>query len=48
MGLLNLYIPAEFGGSDLDCMTGCVITEEFAYGCAGIQTALMITDIGVL
>lgn len=44
---MNVYIPAEFGGSDLSCMTSCVIAEELAYGCTGIQTALAVTDIGV-
>lgn len=48
LGLLNLNIPAEYGGAELDCLTGCVIGEEFAYGCAGIETALMITDVAVM
>lgn len=47
IGLMNLYIPAEYGGPELDCLTGCVIGDELAYGCSGIATALMITDIAV-
>lgn len=47
IGLLNLSIPAEYGGAELDCLTNCVIGEELAYACAGIETALMITDVGV-
>ncbi|KAJ6641717.1 putative medium-chain specific acyl-CoA dehydrogenase, mitochondrial [Pseudolycoriella hygida] len=45
VGLMNLFIPAEFGGPELDCVTGCMVLEELSYGCAGIQTALMVTDV---
>lgn len=45
VGLLNLNIPTEYGGAGLDCLTGCLVGEELAYGCAGIETALMITDV---
>lgn len=39
VGLLNLYIPAEYGGTQLDCLTGCVAFDKLVYGCAGIETA---------
>ncbi len=47
IGLLNLSIPSEYGGSGLDCLSACVVGEEMAYGCSGIATALMITDVAV-
>ncbi len=43
IGLLNLYIPSEYGGSGLNFITGCVIGEEITYGCSGIGSALMIS-----
>src|ERR1700679_560104 len=40
LGLMNTHIPAEFGGLGLGVLEGCIITEEFAYGCTGIATAM--------
>lgn len=47
IGLINLNLPAEYGGAELDCRSSCIVGEEMAYGCSGIATALMITDVGV-
>lgn len=47
IGLLNLYIPADYGGAGLDSVTGCLISEEMAYACAGMATLLMVTDVAV-
>lgn len=40
LGLMNTHIPEEFGGLGLGVFEGCLITEEFAYGCTGIATAM--------
>lgn len=48
IGLLNLYIPADCGGPELDCMTDCVISEELAHACTGIGISLVITDVAVI
>jgi acyl-CoA dehydrogenase len=40
LGLANTHIPVEYGGAGLSVLDGCIITEEFAYGCTGIATAL--------
>lgn len=40
VGLVNGHIPEEFGGAGLGVLDGCVVTEELAYGCTGIQTAI--------
>lgn len=40
LGLMNTHIPAEYGGLGLGVLEGCIITEEFAYGCTGIATAM--------
>lgn len=47
IGLLNSHIPAEVGGLDLSILTGCIIAEEFAYGCTGVKTALEGSGLGV-
>ncbi|MCC6128294.1 MAG: acyl-CoA dehydrogenase family protein [Acidobacteria bacterium] len=40
LGLMNTHIPAEYGGLGLSVLDGCIITEELAYGCTGIATAM--------
>ena len=40
LGLMNTHIPETFGGLGLGVLEGCIITEEFAYGCTGIATAM--------
>ncbi len=40
VGLMNTHVPAEFGGLGLGVLEGSMITEELAYGCTGICTAL--------
>lgn len=40
LGLINNTIPADIGGTDLSCLTECLISEEMAWGCTGITTAL--------
>lgn len=40
LGLMNTHIPTEYGGLGLGILEGCIITEEFAYGCTGIATAM--------
>ena len=34
------HIPEAFGGAGLDLMSGALISEELAFGCTGIQTAM--------
>ncbi|KAJ1927160.1 hypothetical protein IWQ60_003171 [Tieghemiomyces parasiticus] len=40
VGLMNTHIPQAYGGLGLGILDGVVITEELAYGCSGIQTAI--------
>lgn len=40
VGLLNTHIPEEFGGPGLGLMECSLISEELAFGCSGIQTAI--------
>lgn len=40
VGLMNTHVPQENGGLGLGVLEGCIITEELAYGCTGISTAM--------
>ncbi|QRW27774.1 acyl-CoA dehydrogenase [Rhizoctonia solani] len=40
VGLLNTHIPEEYGGPGLGLVECALISEELAYGCTGIQTAI--------
>ena len=40
IGLMNTHIPQEYGGLGLGVIDGCIITEELAYGCTGVCTAM--------
>lgn len=48
VGLVNLNIPAEYGGIGASVLEECIVNEELAYGCSGISTALMINQLGSL
>ncbi len=48
VGLVNLNIPESYGGPGASVLEECLIAEEMAYGCSGIQTALMLNQLGVL
>jgi acyl-CoA dehydrogenase len=38
LGLLNPEVPEAYGGLGLSCLDHCLILEEIAYGCAGVNT----------
>ncbi len=40
LGLMNTHIPEKWGGLGLGCLDGAIISEELAWGCTGIGTAL--------
>jgi acyl-CoA dehydrogenase len=40
IGLMNTHIPEAYGGPGLDYLSGCLIEEEFGWGCSGIGTSL--------
>lgn len=40
LGLINLHIPEAYGGMGLHSLDGCLITEEIAFACTGVQTAM--------
>ncbi|XP_077986074.1 medium-chain specific acyl-CoA dehydrogenase, mitochondrial-like [Glandiceps talaboti] len=46
IGLMNTHIPASCGGPALGILDACIVTEELAYGCTGIQTAIEANSLG--
>ena len=44
-GLLSSNIPAEYGGPGLGVLEECLINEELAWACSGIQTAIMLNNL---
>ncbi len=41
LGLMNLNVPSEYGGSGLGLFDQCVIVEELAYACGGMTTSII-------
>jgi len=39
LGLMNLNVPADYGGSGLGLFEQCLIVEELAYACGGMTTS---------
>ncbi|XP_051556174.1 medium-chain specific acyl-CoA dehydrogenase, mitochondrial isoform X2 [Myxocyprinus asiaticus] len=46
LGLMNGHIPEDCGGMGLGIFDACLITEELAYGCTGVQTAIEANSLG--
>jgi acyl-CoA dehydrogenase len=43
--LMNLSIPAAYGGPGLSVLDICVVVEELSWGCAGIASALGLNGL---
>ena len=48
LGLVNTCIPAEYGGNGFTALDSMIITEALAYGCMGMNTAIMANDLALL
>src|SRR5437870_683512 len=46
LGLMNLHVPAEYGGIGLGAFDGMLIGEELNWGCTGIGTSLGANGLG--
>ncbi|KAF2901155.1 hypothetical protein ILUMI_05031 [Ignelater luminosus] len=46
LGLVNGHIPAHCGGLEQGVFDGCLVVEELAYACSGIQVAIEGTSLG--
>ncbi len=47
VGLLNVGVPSAVGGAGLELLDEAIIGEEFGYGCMGIYTVLMASELGI-
>jgi len=47
IGLSHVTIPTEYDGAGLSLLDTVIVTEELAWGCAGISTSLMGNDLGL-
>jgi acyl-CoA dehydrogenase len=45
-GLMNVEIPAAYGGLGGSCLDNCLVQEEVSYGCSGINTSLAANSLG--
>jgi acyl-CoA dehydrogenase len=46
LGLMNIHIPAEYGGPELGLLEGALIGEETCWGCSGMGTAIAVNGLG--
>jgi len=47
LGLLNTIVPAAVGGLGLGLLDEAIIGEELGYGCMGIYTIFMASELGI-
>ncbi len=47
IGLMNTHVAEEYGGPGLDYLSGCLIEEEFGWGCSGIGTSLAANGLAM-
>ena len=48
VGLMNVEIPEAYGGLGVGTVDGCLLAEEIAYGCAGVNTSLACNHLAAL
>lgn len=46
LGLVNCHVGEEYGGLGLGCLDSCIIAEEMAYACTGMETAIEANSLG--
>ncbi|HVK85863.1 MAG TPA: acyl-CoA dehydrogenase family protein [Kofleriaceae bacterium] len=45
-GLMNIEIPEAYGGLGGSCLDNCLVQEEVAFGCAGMNTSMAANSLG--
>ncbi len=47
LGLINVTLPVELGGSGLSIFDACLVIEEVAWGCSGFATSMVANDLAL-
>ncbi len=48
LGLTMMAVPEEYGGLGLSLFEESLVSEELAWGCSGISTAIGVNSLGIL
>ncbi len=48
LGIVNMNIPAEYGGVGASLLEECIVAEELGYGCTGIGTSIGTNALAAL
>jgi len=48
LGIVNMNIPAAYGGVGASVLEECIVGEELGYGCTGISTSISTNNLGAL
>ena len=48
LGLTTLNVPEEYGGLGLSLFEECMVSEELAWGCSGMSTAMGVNGLAIL
>ncbi len=48
IGLMNGEIPEQYGGLGLSCLSYCLLMEEIAWACAGVNTSMAANMLGAM
>lgn len=48
LGLTTMAVPEAYDGLGLTLFEECLVTEELAWGCSGISTAIGVNGLGIL
>lgn len=47
-GLFSVNIPEQYGGPGMSLLEECIMNEELAWACSGVQTSLMLNSLAGL
>lgn len=48
LGLINMTVPPELGGTGLSHLDQALVAEELGWGCAGVATSIIANDLAFL
>ena len=48
LGIVNMNVPAEYGGPGASVFEECLVAEEIGFGCTGIGTSISTNNLGAL